>query len=125
MYGAPPMAIGPWVRPAKSWPVKMMSTVPRVRPWLMSVSLPSDEAGKTSTTYLLLVRLAISPAAQTAAVWYGSLVSYTWAHFNFVCAATPVDTASARTASAAVKRFMAPPLVMERGLRVQKALNPP
>jgi hypothetical protein len=38
-----------------------------------------------------LVRFLISPAAQTARVWYGSLVSSTCAHFSFVCAATPVD----------------------------------
>jgi hypothetical protein len=53
----------------------IMSTVPSDRPWLMSVSLPSWEAGKTSIWYLLLVRLAISPAAQTDWVWKGSEVS--------------------------------------------------
>src|SRR6187402_440821 len=90
----------------------MMSTVPRVRPWLMSVSFPSEEAGKTSTSYLPLVRFLISPAAHTAAVWYGSLVSYTWAHFNFVCAATPVDNPSASAATTSLMPFMSPPYVL-------------
>ena len=52
-----------------------MSTVPSVMPWLMSVSLPSDEAGKTWISNLPLVRFLISSAAHTLSVWYGSLVS--------------------------------------------------
>ena len=47
----------------------IMSTVPRVRPWLMSVSLPSEEAGKTWISNLPLVRFLISSAAHTDSVW--------------------------------------------------------
>ena len=47
----------------------IMSTVPSVRPWLMSVSLPSEEAGKTWISNLPLVRFLISSAAHTDSVW--------------------------------------------------------
>ena len=53
----------------------MMSTVPRARPWLMSFSLPSCEAGYTSTWKRPPLRFLISSAAQTEAVWKGSEVS--------------------------------------------------
>jgi hypothetical protein len=53
----------------------IMSTVPRVRPWLMSVSLPRLLAGKTWISKRPLVRFLISSAAHTDSVWYGSLVS--------------------------------------------------
>ena len=53
----------------------IMSTVPSVMPWLMSVSLPSELAGKTWISNLPLVRFLISSAAHTDSVWYGSLVS--------------------------------------------------
>ena len=53
----------------------IMSTVPSVIPWLMSVSLPSVLAGNTSMSNLPLVRFLISAAAHTDSVWYGSLVS--------------------------------------------------
>ena len=53
----------------------IMSTVPSSMPWLMSVSLPSDEAGKTWISYLPLLRFLISSAAHTDHVWYGSQVS--------------------------------------------------
>ena len=39
------MPIGGKLRAAKLGPEMMMSTVPSDRPWLMSVSLPSCEAG--------------------------------------------------------------------------------
>ena len=35
---------------------------------------------------LPLVRFLISAAAHTDHLWYGSLVSYTCAHFSFCCA---------------------------------------
>ena len=50
---------------ANDRPEMIMSTVPRVRPWLMSDSLPRLDAGKTSMWYLPLVRFSISPAAHT------------------------------------------------------------
>ena len=53
------------VRAAKESPEMIMSTEPRVRPWLRSDSLPRLDAGKTSMWYLPLVRFSISPAAQT------------------------------------------------------------
>ena len=53
----------------------IMSTVPSVRPWLMSVSLPKVEAGKTWMSNLPLVRFLISSAAHTDSVWKGSAVS--------------------------------------------------
>ena len=53
----------------------IMSTVPSIMPWLMSVSLPSGLAGKTWISNLPLVRFLISSAAHTDCVWYGSLVS--------------------------------------------------
>jgi hypothetical protein len=43
----------------------IMSTVPSVRPWLMSVSLPSELAGKTWISKRPLVRFLISSAAHT------------------------------------------------------------
>ena len=42
------MPIGGYSRAAKLEPEMMMSTVPSFRPWLMSASLPSCEAGKTA-----------------------------------------------------------------------------
>src|ERR1043166_9577464 len=79
------------VRAANDRQEMIMSTVPSVRPWLMSDSLPSDDAGKTSMWYLPLVRFSISPAAHTDHVWYGSDVSYTCAHLSFVCASAAPD----------------------------------
>ena len=52
-----------------------MSTVPSVRPWLMSDSLPRDEAGNTWISYLPLVRFLISSPAHTEYLWNGSEVS--------------------------------------------------
>src|SRR5688572_19524290 len=60
----------------------MMSTVPSCRPWLMSVSLPSDEAGNTWMSMRPCVRCLICSLAQTAEVWNGSDVSYTCAHLS-------------------------------------------
>ena len=60
---------------ANEGPLMIMSTVPSVMPWLMSVSLPSEEAGNTWMSNLPLVRFLISCAAHTDSVWYGSLVS--------------------------------------------------
>src|SRR5262252_4620094 len=100
------------VRAANERPEMIMSTVPSVRPWLRSDSLPSVEAGKTSTWYLPLVRFSISPAAQTDHLWKGSEVSYTCAHLSLVCASAGVahcvDTmmSAARTASFPIDRMM-------------------
>src|SRR5690606_19950131 len=77
---------------AKLEPEMIMSTVPSVRPWLMSFSLPSCEAGYTSIWYRPLVRFSISWAAHTELVWKGSEVSYTCAHFSVVCASALPDT---------------------------------
>src|SRR5437764_15442451 len=86
-------------RAANDSPEMMMSTVPSVRPWLMSDSLPRVDAGNTSMWYLPLVRFSISAAAHTDHLWYGSDVSYTCAHLSLVCCATalplPAATASA------------------------------
>ena len=46
----------------------MMSTVPNVRPWFRSVSLPKLEAGNTWMSNLPLLRFLISAAAQTDSV---------------------------------------------------------
>src|SRR5215467_5744453 len=91
------------VRAAKESPEMIMSTVPSVRPWLMSDSLPRLEAGKTSMWYFPLVRFSISPAAHTDHLWYGSEVSYTCAHLSLVCCAkaTPDTTHIATTIKAA------------------------
>ena len=70
-----------------------MSMVPSGRAWEICCSLPRAEAGKTSIWYLLLVRLAISPAAQSASLWNASDVSYTWANFSLVWAAAGMATA--------------------------------
>src|SRR3954451_113134 len=77
----------------------MMSTVPSDSPWLMSLSLPSCEAGNTSTWYLPLVRLPNSSAAQTDHLWKGSDVSYTCAHLSLVCPNALPASPAANTAS--------------------------
>ncbi len=56
------------LRAANEGPLMIMSTVPRVSPWLMSVSLPSEDAGKTWMSYRPLVRFLISSAAHTDSV---------------------------------------------------------
>ena len=56
------------LRAANDGPLMIMSTVPSAIPWLMSVSLPSDDAGNTSMSNLPLVRFLISAAAQTDSV---------------------------------------------------------
>ena len=76
-----------------------MSMVPSGRAWEICCSLPRAEAGKTSIWYLLLVRLAISAAAQSASAWNASDVSYTWANFSLVWAAAGMATARARAGS--------------------------
>ncbi len=62
-------------RAANDSPEMMMSTVPSCRPWLMSVSLPSCEAGYTVMSYRPLLRFLISSPAHTDHLWNGSLVS--------------------------------------------------
>ena len=62
---------------------------------------------------LPLVRFLISAAAHTDSVWYGSLVSYTCAHFSFCCASAgpPAITAAAATAvntSFEIRRMIPP-----------------
>src|SRR5215467_8496237 len=96
---------------AKDKPEMMMSTVPSVRPWLRSDSLPNVDAGKTSTWYLPLVRFSISPAAHTDHLWKGSEVSYTCAHLSLVCAAAAPDitTSRASTAILPIDRMFASP----------------
>jgi hypothetical protein len=76
----------------------IMSTGAERIPWLMSVSLPSDDAGNTSMSNLPLVRFLISAAAHTDSVWYGSLVSYTCAHLSFCWAAAGPPATSAAVA---------------------------
>src|SRR6478752_5019811 len=84
----------------------MMSTVPSVRPWLMSDSLPSEEAGNTCTSYLPLVRFLISSPAHTDHLWNGSEVSYTCAHLSLVCAcAAPNGAAAAARMALAAMSF--------------------
>jgi hypothetical protein len=56
-------------RAANDGPLMIMSTVPSCMPWLMSVSLPSELAGKTWISNLPLVRFLISSAAHTLSVW--------------------------------------------------------
>ena len=56
-------------RAANEAPVRITSTVPSCRPWLMSLSLPRLEAGKTWISYLPFVRFLNSSAAQTDQRW--------------------------------------------------------
>src|SRR3954470_15456058 len=98
MNGKYETASGGYVRAAKLAPVRMMSTVPSVRPWLMSDSLPSEEAGHTCPSYLPLVRFLMSSPAHTDHLWNGSEVSYTCALLSLVCAcAAPNGAAAAAT----------------------------
>ena len=59
---------------ANEVPLMIMSTVPSVMPWLMSVSLPSEGPGTPDVELAVAALLDLS-AAQTDSVWYGSLVS--------------------------------------------------
>src|SRR5688572_30324585 len=78
----------------------MMSTVPSCRPWLISLTLPRLDAGKTWISYLPLVRFLNSSPAQTDHLWYGSEVSYTCAHFSLVWACTGAAAAAASAQAA-------------------------
>src|SRR3954469_12876673 len=78
----------------------MMSTVPSCRPWLISLSLPRLDAGKTWISYLPLVRFLNSSPAHTDHLWYGSDVSYTCAHFSLVGANAGVAAAAASAQAA-------------------------
>ena len=69
MKGALEIAMGPWKSPIVRLPLKAMSMAPIASASGISFSLPSEEAGNTSTECRPSVRSATCSAAHNAHSW--------------------------------------------------------